>query len=63
MLDTISADSAQSAARLGWTGVVRFLHLAPRAFLPMRAAESITLVAGRGIEGDRYMIGNEEGFY
>ena len=63
MLDITSAGSAQSAARLGWTGLVRFLHLAPRAFLPMRAMESITLVAGRGIEGDRYMIGNEEGFY
>jgi MOSC domain-containing protein YiiM len=63
MLDTISAGSAQSASRLGWTGVVRFLHLTPRAFLPMRAMESITLIAGRGIEGDRYLIGSEEGFY
>jgi len=63
MLDTVSAGSAQKTAQLGWTGVVRFLHLAPRAFLPMRAAETITLVAGKGIEGDRYMIGNEEGFY
>jgi len=63
MLDTISTGSAQGATQLGWTGVVRFLHLTPRAFLPMRAAETITLVAGRGIEGDRYMVGNEEGFY
>jgi MOSC domain-containing protein YiiM len=63
MLDTISAGSAHGAAQLGWTGVVRFLHLTPRAFLPMRAVESVSLVAGRGIEGDRYMIGNEEGFY
>jgi MOSC domain-containing protein YiiM len=63
MLDVISAGSAHSAAQLGWTGVVRFLHLTPRAFLPMRTVEQLALVAGRGIEGDRYMIGNEEGFY
>ncbi|MDH6258341.1 MOSC domain-containing protein [Bradyrhizobium sp. BR13661] len=63
MLDIISAGPAQSATRLGWTGVVRFLHLAPRAFLPMRSMDSISLIAGRGIEGDRYMIGNEAGFY
>jgi MOSC domain-containing protein YiiM len=63
MLDEIDAGSADSTARLGWTGLVRFLHLAPRAFLPMRAMEQLVLVAGQGIEGDRYMIGREEGFY
>lgn len=42
---------------------MRFLHVTPRAFLPMRAMPSLTLVAGKGIEGDRYMIGREEGFY
>jgi MOSC domain-containing protein YiiM len=63
MLDTISAGPAQGAAQLGWTGVVRFLHLAPRAFLPMRGVDLLSLIAGRGIEGDRYMIGSEEGFY
>lgn len=46
-----------------FVGVVRFLHITPRAFLPMRAMPEITLVAGKGIEGDRYMIGREEGFY
>jgi len=30
MLDIISAGPAQSATRLGWTGVVRFLHLAAK---------------------------------
>jgi MOSC domain-containing protein YiiM len=49
--------------KLAWTGLVRHLHITPRAFLPMRAMPSITLIAGRGIEGDRYMIGSEEGFY
>src|SRR3954470_11429235 len=63
MVDEIDAGSADSTARLGWTGLVRFLHLAPRAFLPMRAMEQLVLVAGQGIEGDRYMIGREEGFY
>jgi MOSC domain-containing protein YiiM len=51
------------APKLAWTGIVRHLHITPRAFLPMRAMPSITLIAGRGIEGDRYMIGSEEGFY
>src|SRR6185436_17414805 len=39
------------------------LHKTPRAFLPMKAFSSLTLVAGKGIEGDRYMIGREAGFY
>ncbi|MEH2560830.1 hypothetical protein V1289_000457 [Bradyrhizobium sp. AZCC 2289] len=52
---------AQTSAQMGRSGVVRFLHIAPRGFLPMRAVSSVTLIAGRGIEGDRYMI--SEGFY
>src|ERR1700756_3155495 len=51
------------AAKPSWTGFVRFLHVTPRAFLPMREMPALTLVAGRGIEGDRYLIGREEGFY
>lgn len=47
----------------GWTGVVRHLHKTPRAFLPMRSFPELTLIAGRGIEGDRYLIGHEAGFY
>ena len=46
-----------------WRGVVRHLHKTPRAFLPMRASPELSLVAGKGIEGDRYMIGSEVGFY
>ena len=46
-----------------WSGVVRFLHKTPRAFLPMHAFPELTLIADRGIEGDRYMIGQETGFY
>lgn len=46
-----------------WTGLVEHLHITARAFLPMRAQDSIALIAGRGIEGDRYMLGIEQGFY
>lgn len=46
-----------------WTGVIRHLHITPRAFLPMKSFPELTLVAGKGIEGDRYMIGRETGFY
>lgn len=51
----------QTSAQMGCSGVVRFLHIAPRGFLPMRAVSAVTLIAGKGIEGDRYMI--SEGFY
>jgi MOSC domain-containing protein YiiM len=46
-----------------WNGLVTHLHITARAFLPMRPMESLTLLAGRGIEGDRYCLGTEEGFY
>src|SRR5665647_1135472 len=44
-----------------WEGTVTDLHITPRAFLPMKAQDKITLIAGRGIEGDRYIQG--AGFY
>jgi MOSC domain-containing protein YiiM len=62
MLDKTVADTS-AALTPAWTGFVRYLHITPRAFLPMRSMPAITLVAGKGIEGDRYMIGREEGFY
>ena len=53
-----------AAARVvSWTGVVRFLHITPRAFLPMKPFPQLTLVAGTGILGDRYSIGKATGFY
>lgn len=55
--------TASSIVASNWTGVVRFLHKTPRAFLPMRAFPELTLIAGRGIEGDRYILGQEAGFY
>lgn len=46
-----------------WNGTVTHLHITARAFLPMRAQQTIELVAGRGIVGDRYIIGVEQGYY
>ena len=48
---------------LTWNGAVAHLHITARAFLPMRAHQSVELVAGRGIVGDRYMLGVEQGYY
>lgn len=44
-----------------WTGRVDALHLAARSFLPMRPMSPLNLIAGLGVEGDRYATG--EGFY
>ena len=61
----VESASTAAAAPLpsSWCGAVAHLHLTARAFLPMRPHPSIELVAGRGIVGDRYMIGTESGFY
>ncbi|WFU37311.1 MOSC domain-containing protein [Bradyrhizobium sp. CB82] len=61
MPDKFADRLVQPRAQIGWDGVVRFLHITPRSFLPMRAMPTLTLIAGKGIDGDRYMIG--EGFY
>lgn len=45
----------------GWQGKIEYLHTVPRSFLPMRSMDSLRLIAGEGIEGDRYRSG--EGFY
>jgi len=64
MLHTLDLKtSAPGAVVPAWTGVVRHLHVTARDFLPMRAMPELRLVEGRGIEGDRYMIGREQGFY
>ncbi|MFV3126761.1 MOSC domain-containing protein [Niveispirillum sp. KHB5.9] len=44
-----------------WSGTVHALHLAPRSFLPMRGQDHLVLLAGIGVEGDRYATG--DGFY
>lgn len=59
--DVPAPDKGQRA--MSWQGVVRCLHRTPRAFLPMRSFPELELIAGRGVEGDRYLIGQETGFY
>lgn len=44
-----------------WLGVVMHLHFCADASQPMQAPESLTLIAGKGVEGDRYLRGT--GFY
>jgi MOSC domain-containing protein YiiM len=44
-----------------WAGAVEALHLCPRSFLPMKAVPVLHLLAGVGVEGDRYAAGR--GFY
>lgn len=62
MLDTATVQQPSAFVPI-WSGVIRHLHITPRAFLPMRSLPELNLVAGKGIEGDRYMIGREDGFY
>ena len=44
-----------------WSGRIVSLHRTPRAFLPMGTFDTLNLIAGYGIEGDRYAT--ESGFY
>jgi MOSC domain-containing protein YiiM len=60
-MDVIESERPRLAT--AWQGVVRFLNKTPRAFLPMRCFSQLELIAGRGVEGDRYLIGQETGFY
>jgi MOSC domain-containing protein YiiM len=48
-------------AQSSWNGIVTHLQMTPRAFLPMRASDSLKLIADFGVEGDRYA--NATGFY
>jgi MOSC domain-containing protein YiiM len=52
-----------ASTSLNWTGVIRHLHLTPRASMPMRAVPEITLMEGQGVVGDRYNLALEAGFY
>ena len=56
-------DPSFDANAPSWKGVVRFLHSTPRAFLPMESFDRLTLIAGKGIVGDRYMTDQASGFY
>jgi MOSC domain-containing protein YiiM len=44
-----------------WNGRVASLHVCSEAAEPMTEVPTVTAVAGRGIEGDRYFLGT--GFY
>ena len=44
-------------AATGWTGTLEHIHITPAKSQPMRRVEEARLVAGRGIEGDRYLLG------
>ncbi len=39
-----------------FTGKIEGLHITPRSFLPMRNLETLELIEGLGIEGDRHSI-------
>lgn len=39
-----------------FTGKIEGLHITPRSFLPMRNVETLELIEGLGIEGDRHSI-------
>jgi hypothetical protein len=42
---------------MGWRGELLHIHVAPAASYEMEARDAATLIAGRGIEGDRYFLG------
>ena len=41
----------------GWTGTLLSIHITPAKSRPMQALDAARLVAGQGIEGDRYLLG------
>ena len=50
--------SEQTQSRTQWIGGrLRHIHIAPAASLAMEETAEANLVAGRGIEGDRYFLG------
>ncbi len=46
---------------MSWSGRLTHIHIAERAAAPMQPLESAKLIAGVGIEGDRYATGR--GYY
>lgn len=42
---------------MAWDGILTHIHVTPAARQPMRALAEARLIAGRGIEGDRYLLG------
>ena len=52
-----SAARAQPGGATGWRGVLLHVHVAPEASAAMHELAEARLIAGRGIEGDRYFLG------
>ncbi|MGH7066156.1 MAG: hypothetical protein ACREEU_00025, partial [Acetobacteraceae bacterium] len=54
----VSAEATQDGrVAPRWVGVVEHLHLCAAASEPMRAVPAMRLIAGEGVEGDRYLFG------
>jgi MOSC domain-containing protein YiiM len=51
------AAASSSAVAPTWIGAITHLHFCAAASEPMHAADSLTLIADKGIEGDRYLLG------
>ncbi len=47
----------ESENPMTWSGELLHIHVAPAASMEMEELAEGTLVAGRGIEGDRYLLG------
>ncbi len=41
----------------GWTGTLLSIHITPAKSQPMQRLEDARLIEGKGIEGDRYLLG------
>jgi MOSC domain-containing protein YiiM len=41
----------------GWTGTLDFIHVTSAKSRPMQRLAEARLIAGKGIEGDRYLLG------
>jgi hypothetical protein len=50
-------EAAGSRDAISWSGRLLHIHIAARASLPMQELDQAMLVAGRGIDGDRYFSG------
>jgi MOSC domain-containing protein YiiM len=55
--ETLLGEAAPLPGRGRWEGVVHSVHVADAAGAPMRSVDVARVVAGRGIEGDRYFDG------
>lgn len=41
----------------GWTGTIDHIHVTPAKSQPMQRLDEARLLAGQGIDGDRYLLG------